>query len=412
MSFEAKNMSAMSCFSIGADGVRCTKEGERMIRNLSISNFKKFKSLQLEDFSRINLFVGANNVGKTSLLEAIFAFACGKNASVFFPHVVYSRLQDGMQLWQSPYLFMEAVWNTFHEKNKVQDLTCTFEGDIDGSHRKVVHRFTPGAMLADFLPNEMGAFGTTALQRETKTPTGKAELVNGDTILGNWQIEIDGADSVRFSLVHPFFKNIPLFAEPLVFARKSDILAHRDETENLKVFSFFSRAGLVQEVIREMNKCFTGDPIVDISTVPYPDGSASPINVRFASGGSYPLYALGDGMRRWFQLIGSMLVYRDAVHCIEEIDATLHHEAQEEFSYHLCRYAKKYAKQLFITTHDQEYLQAFLQAVAKHEAEGLLSLQDDIRVITLREVNHEVRSRVLNGSEAASALSDGWELRV
>lgn len=382
-----------------------------MINNLSISNFKKFASLQLEDFSHINLFVGANNVGKTSILEAIFAFACGKNMAAFLPSVVYSRLQNSNQFWQSPYPFVEAAWNTFHAKNNVQDLVCTFEGDIDAYHKKVAHRFTPGAMLADFLPNEMGAFGTTALERDSKADKDDEKKTTNSKILGNWQVELNGDDMI-IPLIHPYFNSTLPIAEPLILAKKSDILAHRDEIENLKVFSFFSRAGLLQEVIDELNQCFTGDPIVDISSIPYPDGSAAPINVRFASGASYPLYVLGDGMRRCFQLIGSMLVYKNAVHCIEEIDATVHHKAQEDFSYHLCRYAKKYANQLFITTHNQEYLQAFLQAAAKHEAEGVLSLQDDIRVITLREVKHEVRARILSGTEALRALSDGLELRI
>ncbi len=384
-----------------------------MINNLSIANFKKFDSLRLKDLAQINLFVGANNVGKTSILEAIFSFACGKNASAFLPNVVYSRLQGSNNFWQSPYHFVEAAWNTFHDKNNVQDLTCTFAGDIDGTYQKIVHRFSPGAMLADFLPNEMGAFGTTALQRDSQTKAKEADKIAGGQFLGDWQVELNAEDVMSFPLVYPFFNTSFPLAEPLVLAKKSDILSHRDEVENLKVFSFLSRAGLLQEIIDELNQCFNGNHhIVDISSIPYPDGSPAPINVRFASGASYPLYALGDGMRRWFQLIGSMLVYKNAVHCIEEIDATVHHKAQEDFSYHLCRYAKKYANQLFVTTHNQEYLQAFLQSVAKHKAEGLVSLQDDVRIITLREVNNEVRVRVLSGIEAAQALSDGLELRI
>lgn len=41
------------------------------IRNINIENFKCFKKLEIFEFSNVNLIGGKNNVGKTSLLEAI-----------------------------------------------------------------------------------------------------------------------------------------------------------------------------------------------------------------------------------------------------------------------------------------------------------------------------------------------------
>ena len=39
---------------------------------LKIENFRGIKSLEINDLARINLFVGKNNCGKTSVLEAAF----------------------------------------------------------------------------------------------------------------------------------------------------------------------------------------------------------------------------------------------------------------------------------------------------------------------------------------------------
>jgi AAA15 family ATPase/GTPase len=44
-----------------------------MINNLDIQNFRGIKQLNLPELSRINLIVGTNNAGKTSVLEAIYA---------------------------------------------------------------------------------------------------------------------------------------------------------------------------------------------------------------------------------------------------------------------------------------------------------------------------------------------------
>lgn len=48
-----------------------------MLKSLKIENFRGFKSFELQQIGRINLLVGSNNSGKTSILEAI--------------HLLYSR---------------------------------------------------------------------------------------------------------------------------------------------------------------------------------------------------------------------------------------------------------------------------------------------------------------------------------
>ena len=42
-----------------------------MIRTIEINGFKKFEHIQIENLAQVNLFVGMNNAGKTTLLEAV-----------------------------------------------------------------------------------------------------------------------------------------------------------------------------------------------------------------------------------------------------------------------------------------------------------------------------------------------------
>ena len=39
-------------------------------KDITIKNFRRVDLLEINGFAKINLFVGANNVGKTSILEA------------------------------------------------------------------------------------------------------------------------------------------------------------------------------------------------------------------------------------------------------------------------------------------------------------------------------------------------------
>ncbi|BAZ14450.1 hypothetical protein NIES4071_62940 [Calothrix sp. NIES-4071] len=43
-----------------------------MLNDLTVQNYRCLKDLHIKDFARVNLLVGMNNSGKTSLLEAIY----------------------------------------------------------------------------------------------------------------------------------------------------------------------------------------------------------------------------------------------------------------------------------------------------------------------------------------------------
>ena len=104
-----------------------------------------------------------------------------------------------------------------------------------------------------------------------------------------------------------------------------------------------------------------------------------------------------------------MISYPNSVHCIEEADATIHHQAQYGFSKNLVRYAQKYKTQLFITTHNKEYLTTFLNSIKNSDTDYLIN---DIRIITLRDYNGIIRYRILDGNDALNSINSGLELRV
>ena len=54
-----------------------------MISSFKIQGYRKFTDFKLDGLDRINFFVGKNNVGKTTVLEAVFGWACGYNLSPF-----------------------------------------------------------------------------------------------------------------------------------------------------------------------------------------------------------------------------------------------------------------------------------------------------------------------------------------
>src|SRR5579859_3651929 len=57
--------------------------GTLILNSLEIRNFRAFRDLKIEHLGRVNLLVGKNNVGKTSLLEAIQLYASRASTPTF-----------------------------------------------------------------------------------------------------------------------------------------------------------------------------------------------------------------------------------------------------------------------------------------------------------------------------------------
>jgi AAA15 family ATPase/GTPase len=62
-----------------------------MFKEIHIQNFRGIKDLKINDFKQVNLFVGANNSGKTSVLEALYISLNPNNADL----LTVTNLQRG-----------------------------------------------------------------------------------------------------------------------------------------------------------------------------------------------------------------------------------------------------------------------------------------------------------------------------
>jgi predicted ATP-dependent endonuclease of OLD family len=67
--------------------------GNLILNSLMVRNFRAFHNLKIEYLSRVNLLVGKNNVGKTSLLEALQMYA--RRAST--PTIISEIMETGSE---------------------------------------------------------------------------------------------------------------------------------------------------------------------------------------------------------------------------------------------------------------------------------------------------------------------------
>lgn len=106
-----------------------------MIQKITIENFKVFDFIEIEGFSQINVFVGANDSGKTSLLEAIFLSLAPSN-----PESLVKT-----QIFRHFFLKMDNVDSIFYNFNQntpikiiMQDNQNTpFEVQIEAQNKQI-----------------------------------------------------------------------------------------------------------------------------------------------------------------------------------------------------------------------------------------------------------------------------------
>jgi AAA15 family ATPase/GTPase len=58
-----------------------------MIQEISIKNFKQFREFRLDKVTPITIIGGKNNIGKTTLLEALYMFYDRANPEVTLKHI-------------------------------------------------------------------------------------------------------------------------------------------------------------------------------------------------------------------------------------------------------------------------------------------------------------------------------------
>ena len=386
-----------------------------MITRFSITNFKKFSDFSLEDLGRINIIIGSNNTGKTTTLEAVMGFSCGINLASAIHFLVWRRFPQ-TQNSNNAYLAAELLVNAFNTITDCDQLSFSFNGEVDGKEYSFCHSLKPGQLISSLLPGAKHVVidGTEIKNRQVPLP---AAMVPGSSImvdvpsqyLGLWEVRDEEEKKVSCELASPIQLNNVPSDKPLVLAMFHDFSTYKKEQDVSKVYAHLQDKGQLRKFIGELNASFPDIKISSIDNIPYPDGSSAPIKIKFKNGKRHPIYALGDGFRRWYELLGGMLTFPNSIHCIEEADATLHQQAQEGFSTNLLYYSEMFNNQIFITTHNKEYLTIFLNTIKENKENAL---KNKIRVITLRECAGTVKGRILNGKEALDALNRGMELRI
>ena len=346
------------------------------LKELEITKFRGIQHLHIDELGKVNVFIGSNNVGKSTLLEATFMLASMANP-LLPSQVNVLREAQRADLAHIKYLFNKA---------KINDHPI-IEGSTSENLHKRVEITTIGAKASNKDENIIDLSATD------NTPISGIELICDD-----------GAQQYTTKLTNDNGKLSITSTIQYIDGRFRSVLISSNSKEGnvLESYSELVRRQLKDAIIKALRNF-----------------DARITNIEALSDGLYlqfegmdellPLTMAGDGVRRYLGIVSHVIDPTTDIVLIDEIENGLHYSAYSKLWESLILSALSNNVQLFVTTHSKETLRCLAETYAKLQ-DKLKS--DDVRIYTIdQELNGEQHVYALSAEGLQGAIESNIEIR-
>ena len=332
--------------------------GTLILNSLEIRNFRAFLDLKVEHLGRVNLLVGKNNVGKTSLLEAIHLYASRAATPTFIWEMMRTR-HEVKQPFVNVKDMLTALKYLFYGRNDIKPGLQPIQiGPIN----------SPQAMLS--ITVDWSVTETRNGTLHTR-PLESGEDYAADNLVPRFTIQAAGA-----TLSYPIDPSLPqgilrLNSNeiPCVFTSANGLSAQR----LTELWDSIALTKLETDVLIALRLIAPGVADLNFVSTPLSGRERIPV-VRIADNDEpLPLYSLGDGMLRALGISLALVNAKDGILLIDEFENGLYYWVQPDIWKLVFRVARRLNIQVFATTHSWDCLEAF-QKAAQEDAqnEGML----------------------------------------
>jgi len=323
--------------------------------NLTIHRFRGLRDLNLQDLGQINILVGGNNSGKTSVLEAIST---------------YCRPLDPLE-------WLNTSWRReikSSRKPQLDALRWLFPQNSEVSHVHVYEGETYVSSNGDFPVTELRAIyrefeGVSELGEAENSSESQLEIdeIEFDNILRGAELELKVATifdleelSVKFEIwENQRFVNRKNRSTAVLPIDTVTPFSHRIEQLQINLLSEVILWGMKPEVIKLLQQM--DSDITDL-VILSPTGKRPSLYIDHKRVGISPLSAFGDGVRRLLFIALTLVKVQDGVLLIDEIETAIHTEALGSSFAWIVQWCQRLDVQLFATTHSLEAIDAMLEA--------------------------------------------------
>ena len=311
-------------------------------KNIEINNFRGIDHLKIDDFSRVNIFLGQNSSGKSSVLECLFLLLGMSNPDL--PQTInsiracsyHSSLLDlgymfhNYDLRVSPEISSEM----FDETKRHLALYLTYVFD-EKSQPDIPNGQIPTSETKTFLNTLKMVFDIVSNQQKNSYES--CITVNQQGLVSNKKLA-EGyleKNSVAF-LTSDLAASNP--ANDLV-----ELAKRRMKDSVIEQLKFFDSRITTLEILN--NVAYVGLEGID---------QLLSVNMQ------------GDGLQRYLNIVAASANPMNNILLIDEIENGLHYSAYRKLWEAIFALATTTNKQVFVTTHSKETLQKLNQMLEEH----------------------------------------------
>ena len=311
-----------------------------MIRTLRLENYRSFERYELRDLARVNLLVGPNNCGKTSVLEAVQLLVSRGDPRVL-TQLASRRGESAAGIGDDKYRVTRyPIYHQFHghKIDRGTHLSISSDDGLGPIRMDIVE--AEDGQEQDLFEIEPGAPQPLALRIRRG--------VRKDILLS---LAEDGSFAWRRpGMRHPSLES-SLTSPPSQFVTAESLQAH----EMAVLWDQVVVAGRESEVLEAMRILEEDlDSIYFLTADTTGRAGGSPgIVLGFGPGAAprVPIGSYGDGMRRLLALSLALVHTGGGFLLIDEIDTGLHWTVMEEMWKLVVEAAARFSIQVFATTH-------------------------------------------------------------
>ena len=343
-----------------------------MLTSIHIQGFKGFKDTLIAPMRKVNLILGGQNVGKTSLLEAVYLGASDINNFQQLPTLFrVAEGGDSQRYLQSVLGKRQWLVDLSHDQEKVLRTK---------NHRDI----------------ERGKF--FALSEANNNGINIQRLIQGSNIANQRDVEASKFNFEEINLI-----NARDAAKEILFFNPLAVSVHLPN--QLDVAQLFDKTIIARKKKILLSMLRRIEPRLEDMHSLLPDGEQRIYVELEGDGDALPLPQLGHGFSRLVYLYCSLLVTDAKLALIDEVENGIHYSSLPTLFQGIQDIAANNNVQTLMTTHSWDCIKAAYKTFA--DADNL----KDFQLIRLERDGDNIRAVVINDEMLDTVMEAGYEVR-
>lgn len=349
-----------------------------LYRDIQIQNFRSIDKLEIDGFSRINLFTGKNNCGKTTILEALFVLSGMSNPQL---PVKINNFRDLVLTSDDDFSYI------FYNLDFTNELKLC--ANLDGKIRTLVIK-----------PSLKPIESLSPTENEQKKKIDQSQNVSNSNI----RMTVNG-------LILEFTNNNPNKKYISAISLSQPIFSVPDEYVESLHCSFQTPQNLNFGLDKRLEKVIVNKKIENLIEI-MKEIEPQVSDIRMGVNGMIyldigiqkliPLNILGDGIRRILSLVSAAMELENGVLLIDEIENGFHFSSLKTLWKALLKTSKAFNVQIFATTHSYECIAALTEET---------KTENDVRLFKIEKRNGIHKFLGYSSEMLQSGINNSFEVR-